>query len=61
MLAVATQIALPTAPPWFHDAYVQSPQTQLPSYNQKGHPAGLMRVTNDFLVSSVSLATKSGG
>jgi len=44
LLAVATQIALPTAPPWFHDAYVHTPQTQLPSYNQKGHPAGLMRV-----------------
>jgi len=74
LLAVSTQIALPTAPPWFHDAYSNSPQANtrktlpfmshdtvacsslphplvflslqvaLPSYNQKGHPAGLLRM-----------------
>jgi len=44
LLAVSTQLALPTAPPWFHDQYVQIQQPHLPSYNQKGHPAGLMRV-----------------
>jgi len=54
LLAVSTQLALPTAPPWFHDAYEQTALVQQPTYNQKGHPAGLMRVdsvlgTNLFL------------
>ena len=26
LMAVSTQLALPTAPPWFHDAYSKSPQ-----------------------------------
>lgn len=44
LVSVATQISLPTAPPWFHDAYVRATNPQLPSYEQKGHPAGLLRV-----------------
>jgi len=44
VLALATQIALPTAPPWFYDDYINDQHPQMPSYRQRGFPAGLLRV-----------------
>ena len=56
LLAVSTQLALPTAPPWFHDAYEQTALVQQPTYNQKGHPAGLMRVCQQLREAVLSIA-----
>jgi len=44
VMALATQLALPTAPPWFYDTYTNDLHPQMPSYSQKGFPAGLLRV-----------------
>eukprot|EP00658_Telonema_sp_P-2_P005763 TRINITY_DN12174_c0_g1_i2.p1 TRINITY_DN12174_c0_g1~~TRINITY_DN12174_c0_g1_i2.p1 ORF type:complete len:335 (-),score=24.03 TRINITY_DN12174_c0_g1_i2:267-1271(-) len=52
VLSLATQLALPTAPPWFYDLYTNDQHPQMPSYAQRGFPAGLLRV-DDLLGTSI--------
>eukprot|EP00656_Telonema_subtile_P039130 TRINITY_DN4426_c0_g2_i1.p1 TRINITY_DN4426_c0_g2~~TRINITY_DN4426_c0_g2_i1.p1 ORF type:complete len:340 (+),score=60.09 TRINITY_DN4426_c0_g2_i1:248-1267(+) len=52
VLALSTQLALPTAPPWFYDLYTNDLYPQMPSYSQRGFPAGLLRV-DDLLGTTI--------